>query len=85
MEMEINKKPAIIAKFKVRELVELEDTSIPEGDALKAGDGFDVPFMLRNEGWHAQWVGEGRSRNSAHRSLLTLKKEPTCSCHGKDE
>lgn len=61
MEMkEINKKPAIIAKFKVRELVELEDTSIPEGDRSKAGDGFDVPFMLRNEDGTPNELGEGR-------------------------
>lgn len=61
MEMkEINKKPAIIAKFKVRELVELEDTSIPEGDRSKTGDGFDVPFMLRNEDGTPNELGEGR-------------------------
>ena len=57
---EINKKPAIVAKFKVREVVELEDSSIPETERSKAGDGFDIPFMLRNEDGTPNELGEGR-------------------------
>lgn len=81
---EINKKPAIVAKFKVRELVELEDSSIPENERSKAGDGFDVPFMLRNEDGTPNELGEGRFKEfcapfSAHfeeknlRVLITEK------------
>lgn len=47
----INDKPAVVCKYKVREVVELADSSIPEESRAKRGDGFDVPFILKdNEG-----------------------------------
>jgi hypothetical protein len=47
----INDKPAVVAHFEVRHIVELADASIPEASRAKAGDKFDRAFFLKdNEG-----------------------------------
>jgi hypothetical protein len=45
----INEKPAVVAKFTVREVVELADSSIEESARAKAGDKFDVPHILKDK------------------------------------
>lgn len=46
---EINKKPAVVARFVVRELLALADDAIPENERAKPGDKFDVPHILKDE------------------------------------
>lgn len=57
---EINKKASIIANITVRELLELEDPSIPEADRAKPGDKFDIAFILKNDDGTRNEIAEGR-------------------------
>jgi len=56
----INDKPAVATSFTVREVVELEDSSIPEEERAKAGDKFDMPFILKDKDGADSEVAWGR-------------------------
>jgi hypothetical protein len=57
---EINKKAAVTTSYVVREVLELEDSEIPEEDWAKTGDKFDVPFILKNDDGTTNEFAEGR-------------------------
>lgn len=59
----INNKPAVVLTHEVLELMEIADDSIPEEERAKAGDKFDVAFILiDNEGKKSE-IAEGRMKN----------------------
>ncbi len=62
---EINKKPAVTARFVVRELVELADSTIPEDQRAKPGDSFDLMFLLKNDAGEDMEISWGRLKEFA--------------------
>lgn len=58
----INDKPAVVCKYTVRNVVELADSSIAEADRAKAGDKFDVPFILKDKNGEDSEMAWGRMK-----------------------
>lgn len=58
----INDKPAVVAKFRVINLIELADDSIPEEERAKENDKFDIPFILRDKEGNKSEIAEGRMK-----------------------
>jgi len=58
----INNKPAVTTSFVVREIVELADSSIPEEQRAKAGDKFDIAYILKDEDGNKSEIAEGRMK-----------------------
>lgn len=57
----INNKPAAVAKFEVRELIELaEPDKVPENERAKTGDKFDIPHILKDEQGKDSEIAWGR-------------------------
>lgn len=76
---EVNNKPALSADFKVRELVELADSTIPEEDRAKEGDGFNMLYVLKNEEGEDLEISWGRLKEllkpfEAHFGTKNLKE-----------
>jgi hypothetical protein len=57
---EINNKPAVVCKYTVRNVVELADSSIPEEQHAKAGDGFDEAYILKDNDGKDSEIAWGR-------------------------
>lgn len=62
---EINNKPAVTARLTVREVVELVDSTIPEEQRAKAGDSFDLMFLLKNDAGEDMEISWGRLKEFA--------------------
>lgn len=75
----INEKPAVVTSFTVREVVELADSSIEEKDRAKAGDKFDVAFILKDKEGNDSEIAWGRMKEfvlpfKEHFGLTNLKE-----------
>lgn len=82
---EINDKAATIAKFTVKEIVELVDDSIEEADRAKADDKFDIAFILKDDKGADNEMGWGRLKEfcqpfEAHFGTSNLRKIVSSLC-----